>query len=67
MVMAMEKASPLVRTITAAHFRTHCLRLFNEVQATRVKYVITKRGKPVAVLNPVDIERGGDGPEERGT
>jgi prevent-host-death family protein len=43
--------------ITAGLFKAHCLRLLDEVQQQRKEIVITKRGKPVARLVPVDDAR----------
>ncbi|HYU12485.1 MAG TPA: type II toxin-antitoxin system Phd/YefM family antitoxin, partial [Stellaceae bacterium] len=40
--------------VTAANFKTNCLRLMDEVAQRRTPLVITKRGKPVAKLVPVD-------------
>ena len=42
------------RTIPAGEFKAHCLRIMDEVQRQRVPVVITKRGKPVAKLVPLD-------------
>jgi prevent-host-death family protein len=42
------------RRIPAAEFKTNCLRLMDEVAKRRLPIVITKRGKPVAKLVPVD-------------
>jgi prevent-host-death family protein len=42
--------------ITAAEFKTNCLRLMDEVAKRRIPLVITKRGKPVAKLVPVEEE-----------
>ena len=42
------------RRISAAEFKTNCLRLMDDVAKRRVPIVITKRGKPVAKLVPVD-------------
>jgi prevent-host-death family protein len=42
------------RRITAAQFKAKCLRLIDEVAQRRVPIVITKRGRPVAKLVPVD-------------
>ena len=44
--------------ISAGEFKTHCLRLMDEVAATRAQLVITKRGKPVARLIPVEETMG---------
>ena len=43
-------------TIAAGEFKTHCLRLMDEVEQQHRSFVITKRGKPVAKLVPVDVE-----------
>ena len=40
--------------ITAAVFKANCLRLMDDVAKRRIPIVITKRGKPVAKLVPVD-------------
>jgi len=44
------------REIAAGAFKARCLKLMDEVQATRRPLVITKRGKPVAKLVPVEEE-----------
>ena len=40
--------------ISAAAFKAKCLTLMDNVQSTRRPLVITKRGKPVAKLVPID-------------
>ncbi len=40
--------------IAAAEFKANCLRLMDEVAQQRQPIIITKRGKPVAKLVPVD-------------
>src|SRR5687768_11337882 len=40
--------------MSAAQFKTRCLALIDQVAQTREEIVITKRGKPVAKLVPVD-------------
>jgi prevent-host-death family protein len=42
--------------VPAAEFKARCLKLMDEVRATRRPLVITKRGKPVAKLVPVEEE-----------
>ena len=42
----------LMRTIAAGKFKDVCLKMLDEVAATRTPVVITKRGKPVAQLVP---------------
>jgi prevent-host-death family protein len=41
------------RTITATRFKTECLALLDEVAEAGDSLVVTKRGKPVAVVGPV--------------
>lgn len=40
--------------VPAAQFKANCLRLMDEVAKRRTPLVITKRGKPVAKLVPID-------------
>ena len=40
--------------MAAGAFKGHCLRVMDEVQATRRPVVITKHGRPVATLVPAD-------------
>lgn len=42
------------RTIMASEFKKHCLALLNRVAETRVSLVVTKYGKPVARVVPLD-------------
>ncbi len=42
------------REIAAGAFKARCLKLMDEVARDRVPIVITKRGRPVAKLVPVD-------------
>lgn len=42
------------RCIPAAQFKAECLRLLDEVAQRRRPIIVTKRGKPVAKLVPVD-------------
>lgn len=46
------------KTINASEFKARCLRVLDDVQATRAEVVITKRGKPVARLSPIGPARG---------
>jgi len=47
-----------MKTIPAGVFKARCLAIMDEVQSKREAVVITKRGKPVAKLVPV--EKGKD-------
>ena len=40
--------------IAAGQFKAQCLQLMDQVQQSREEIVITKHGKPVAKLVPVD-------------
>jgi prevent-host-death family protein len=42
------------RTITASRFKAQCLALLDEVAASGETIVITKRGKPVARVAPLE-------------
>ena len=44
------------RQVAASEFKANCLRLMDEVAQQRRPIVITKRGKPVAKLVPVELE-----------
>ena len=43
-----------MKKMAAGQFNVHCLTVMDEVQAKRETVVITKHGKPVAKLVPVD-------------
>jgi prevent-host-death family protein len=45
------------KTIPAATFKARCLAIMDEVASKRESVVITKRGKPVAKLVPVEKEK----------
>jgi prevent-host-death family protein len=42
--------------VAAAEFKANCLRLMDEVAQQRRPIIITKRGKPIAKLVPVEVE-----------
>jgi prevent-host-death family protein len=46
----------IIRHVPAANFKAECLRLLDEVARDRRPIIVTKRGKPVAKLVPVDEE-----------
>jgi prevent-host-death family protein len=46
-----------MKKMAAGVFKTNCLKVMDEVQAKRETVVITKRGKPVAMLVPVRPEK----------
>jgi len=45
-----------VITIPVSEFKANCLRLLNDVQTKGNRIVITKRGRPVAQVKPVETE-----------
>jgi prevent-host-death family protein len=45
------------KTIPAGAFKARCLAIMDEVASKREAVVITKRGKPVAKLVPVEKEK----------
>ena len=46
-----------MKTIAAGEFKARCLALMDDVQSTREPIVITKRGKPVAKLVPLENKK----------
>lgn len=44
------------QNISVGEFKEHCLRLMNEVSSHKISITITKRGKPIARLVPIDTE-----------
>lgn len=45
------------RKMAAGEFKVHCLKVMDEVAAKRQAVIITKRGKPVAKLVPVEEKK----------
>jgi prevent-host-death family protein len=45
-----------MKKMGAGAFKANCLAVMDEVQAKRETVIITKRGKPVAKLVPVDAQ-----------
>ena len=48
-----------MKTMAAGEFKARCLKVMDQVRATREPVVVTKRGRPVAKLVPAD-KRGKD-------
>ena len=46
----------MTKTMAAGVFKAKCLKVMDEVQAKRISVVITKRGKPVAKIVPIDAK-----------
>ena len=47
------------KTVGAAQFKADCLRLIDEMARDHQAITITKRGRPVAVLSPVQVAPSG--------
>jgi prevent-host-death family protein len=45
------------KTIGAAEFKAACLRIIDEMNRDGEPVIVTKRGKPVAVLSPVATDK----------
>jgi prevent-host-death family protein len=43
-----------MKAMQAGEFKARCLKVMDQVRATREPVIITKRGRPVAKLVPVD-------------
>ena len=48
-----------MKTIAAGEFKARCLKIMDRVNATREPVLITKQGRPVAKLVPVDAKARG--------
>jgi prevent-host-death family protein len=46
-----------MKTMAAGSFKAKCLAVMDEVKAKRETVIITKRGKPVAKLVPIETEK----------
>ncbi len=46
-----------MKTMPAAEFKARCLKVMEDVRATREAVVITKRGQPVAKLVPAETRQ----------
>ncbi len=55
--MTTSTFSPTERTVAAGEFKTNCLRLMDEVQATGKEIVVTKHRRPVVRVSPFRQER----------
>ncbi len=40
-------------TVSASQFKTHCLEYLEDTKTHGTKYIVTKRGVPVAGLGPI--------------
>jgi prevent-host-death family protein len=49
-----------MRTMPAGQFKATCLAVMDEVQAKREPVIVTKNGKPVAKMVPLDVPEKAD-------
>jgi prevent-host-death family protein len=47
-----------MKRMPASAFKTKCLTVMNEIQATGEPVIVTKRGKPVVKVIPAEPEKG---------
>jgi prevent-host-death family protein len=52
--MAMSKKRPPAATYGSAEFKARCLELVDRVKESRTEVIITRHGRPVAKLAPLD-------------
>jgi antitoxin (DNA-binding transcriptional repressor) of toxin-antitoxin stability system len=43
-----------LKEISAGEFKQTCLALMDKIAAEKLEYIVTKRGKPVAKIGPVE-------------
>lgn len=55
-LMAPRSERTTSRTVPATTFKATCLRLLDEVERTHTKIVVSKHGRAVAQLVPIDVE-----------
>jgi prevent-host-death family protein len=55
--MTMVERRRRMKTMAAGQFKVHCLKIMDQVQSKRQAVLITKRGKPVAKIVPVEQEK----------
>ena len=44
------------RTMMASRFKAECLSVLDQVEQMRISVVVTKHGRPIAKLVPLDLE-----------
>ena len=52
--MAMSKRQMRPVNVGSAEFKSRCLELVNRVKESRAEYIVTRHGRPVARLIPID-------------
>lgn len=45
------------KTVPAGKFKAECLGLIDQVAKTRESFIVTKRGKPVVEVVPVQVQK----------
>jgi len=57
--MSRKRISPLRGDIGSAEFKARCLELVDHVRESRAEYIVTRHGRPVARLVPVEPSEAG--------
>jgi prevent-host-death family protein len=52
-----ERAAGLDRTIMASRFKAECLAILDQVERMRISVTVTKHGRPIARLVPLDDDQ----------
>ena len=52
--MAMPKRQALTAKVGSAEFKARCLELIDRVKESRAEFIVTRHGRPVAKLVPID-------------
>lgn len=52
------KRPPYDRTVMASRFKAECLAILDQVEQLKMSVIITKHGRPIARLVPLEAEEG---------
>lgn len=55
----MAKAPSSIPSVGSAEFKARCLEFIDHVKESRAEYIVTRHGRPVARLVPVEAEQKG--------
>ena len=54
-----ETKDTVERTIMASRFKAECLAILDQVERMRISVTVTKHGRPIARVVPLDVEDAG--------
>lgn len=46
-----------LRTVSVSNFKTHCLQYLEQASSLKIECIVTKRGKPIAKLIPIENQQ----------